>query len=189
MSCFYNSPEWLSFGLGHPGGEASTKWLLSHAAKGGKLLDFCCGAGDSAALALSIGFSVTGTDTESSLKHAAEKHPGLTLIPWNGEELGFEPGSFDAVLCECSLSLLDDPDEISAQFFRLLSPGGLLLLSDIYDGIEIPSFSHFSAIAFKDLSEDLKQFAAKWLWETERPFPAHCASGYFAAVYRRLEGS
>jgi ubiquinone/menaquinone biosynthesis C-methylase UbiE len=39
---------------------------------------------------------------------------------------------FAAVLCECVLSLTPDPGKVLGEFFRILDPGGYLILSDLY---------------------------------------------------------
>ncbi len=41
-------------------------------------------------------------------------------------------GQASAVLAECSLSVFAEPDLVLAEFYRLLSPRGYLILSDLY---------------------------------------------------------
>lgn len=156
MRAFYESPQWRSFGLGHPGGEASTRRLLelSQLPKGSRVLDFGCGAGASVRLLEQLGYFAFGVDRGEC---------------WTGD--------FDAVLCECTLSLIEDKSA------RLSSFPDILLVSDVYDG-EAPSFEGFELFCFEDRALDYKSFAAKWLWETGTKFPCS-GSGYFLAVYRR----
>jgi ubiquinone/menaquinone biosynthesis C-methylase UbiE len=42
-------------------------------------------------------------------------------------------GSCDGVLCECVLSLVNEPRQAVGEFSRVLRPGGFLILSDVYD--------------------------------------------------------
>lgn len=181
---FYDSPLWREFSMGHPGGEESTRWLLSHVPPGGRLLDLCCGLGDSSAVAGSLGLDVTGIDMGSVLKHAGEKHPDLHLIRWEGGLLPFADDCFDAVLCECSLSLMENRDAVLSELRRVLRDDGVFLVSDIYDGNAAPLIPGFRCIAYEDRTGDLKEFAVRWLWETGKPFPGdYGSSRYFAAAY------
>jgi SAM-dependent methyltransferase len=60
------------------------------------------------------------------------KDPDLSLMVGRAEELPFDDGSLDGVLCECVFSLLTEPEKALKEFYRVLAPGGHLILSDIY---------------------------------------------------------
>lgn len=185
MGDFYESDAWLSFGCGHPGGEDATRALLSHVKPGGRILDLCCGAGTSTALAAGIGFDAAGVDRPGALRHAVAAHPELRFMEWQGGALPFSDGEFDAVLCECSFSLLDAPAETAQELCRILRADGKLLISDLYDRTEPPALHGFELAEWTDKTEELKTFAAQWIWETGEKLPCEYAkgSGYYAAVY------
>jgi ubiquinone/menaquinone biosynthesis C-methylase UbiE len=189
MGEFYDSEAWRAFALGHPGGAAATRRLFTRAAlpKGARVLDLCCGAGDSAALARDLGFHAIGADREAVILRARARYPALDFYAWDGGALPFEAATLGAVLCECSLSQLGDAAAILAELRRALAPGGRLLLSDVYarDG-GAPKLPGFRALWFEDAARDLRDFAAQWLWDTGTRFPydgdIHKMS-YYYAVY------
>jgi SAM-dependent methyltransferase len=53
------------------------------------------------------------------------------LIRARGDRLPFKDGVFDALFCECVLSLFDDRSAGLDEFCRVLKPGGFLALSDL----------------------------------------------------------
>jgi len=186
MSGFYESAQWREFKMGHPGGEKSTKWLLSHCNNGGRLLDLCCGFGASSAVAASMGFEVVGLDKAEIAAQALSAYPEIDFRAWSGEALPFDDCYFDAALCECSLSLLDNQSFILSELTRVLNPDGRFLVSDIYDAKAFPCLSGFKTLCGEDRSGDLKEFAVQWLWETGTRFPCSCsADGYFVCVYAK----
>ncbi len=195
MNDFYASEEWRAFDLGHPGGAESTKKLLS---KGNvtcddRILDLCCGAGESVRVCAELGFDVCGMDRASILEHTCKNDPDHRYLVWeSSEEMGanlpFEDGSLDVVLCECSLSLLKDKASVVNEIHRVLSRGGRFLISDVYDGIP-PDFKGFRRVWWEDATDALRTFIASWIWETGTPFPhSSCRGGtkYFLGVYEAV---
>lgn len=64
---------------------------------------------------------------------------GCHLIPAKGDALPFDLNIFQAVFCECVLSLFDDPKCGLDEFYRVIAPGGFLVLADLYSlGNELP---------------------------------------------------
>ena len=57
---------------------------------------------------------------------------GLPLLRAQGEKLPFGRTSMEAIIAECSLSLMDYPDKALAEFLRILRPAGRLILTDMY---------------------------------------------------------
>ncbi|MGD9559316.1 MAG: DVU_1556 family methyltransferase [Oscillospiraceae bacterium] len=111
-----------------PGGLALTEVLV---AKSGlrppaACLDVACGSGATVHhLREACGFEAFGVDVAPSAEEA-----GIVAGP--AEALPFEAGRFDAVFCECSLSLFEAPARALGECARVLRPGGALLLSDLY---------------------------------------------------------
>jgi ubiquinone/menaquinone biosynthesis C-methylase UbiE len=163
---FYNSAAWKEFSRrngGHPGGLGATRELIEAASlvPGARILDLCCGGGESVALLAELGYEAFGLAGAEELS-------------------GIAPQSFDAVMCECSISLLDSGAAL-LELDRILKPRGALLLSDVYDGTP-PVFLGFSEIYFKDKRRELIDYAAQWLWETGESFPL-CADVKTVSYY------
>ena len=125
----------------HPGGLALTHRLgkLVDIKRDELVLDVACGRGASAlAVARSFHCRVVGVDLGweglmEATRAAAEDRMGgqASFLLGDGEGLPFGPGSFDAAMCECSMSLFPDKALGVAEIARLLRPGGRLGLSDV----------------------------------------------------------
>lgn len=193
MTSLYESQAWRTFDLGHPGGEATTRTLLARSGlkPGAQVLDLCCGAGDSLPILDEKGLRGQGLDRERVLEHARSKYPAIKkdrLHPWEGgERLPFPDRTFDGVLCECSLSLLEDRDTVLEEVRRVLKEGGLFLLSDMTDGRPL-ELEGFVLLDWWDESRHLKTFIARWLWTTGSPYPRTCQGDrYFSGIYRKKD--
>ncbi len=92
-----------------------------------RLLDIGCARGTFLKVAESRGWQTTGVDiSTSAVKHCQDQ--GLTAYCGNLPDLGFEAGSFDFVNMEDSIEHIPDPKEIITEVYRLLKPGGWLLV-------------------------------------------------------------
>ncbi len=108
----------------HPGGEAHTRRLLALAALpvGSRILDLGAGEGESLPLLRSLGYEAAGLDL-------APRGPGvekgdLLHAPW-------PDASFDGLLSQCAFFLSGDLPGAYREAWRLLRPGGVLMLSDV----------------------------------------------------------
>lgn len=138
--------RWFLGGELHPGGEASTRRALSllDVGEGDRLLDVGSGAGTSAQLAArEFGCEVVGVDLGEAAvlgARAAAASQGLaglvSFFSADAEALPFADGSFDAVLCECSLSTFPDKPRAVAEMRRVLRPGGRAAISDVIADVE-----------------------------------------------------
>lgn len=61
---------------------------------------------------------------------AAELGREITLVEGDAQALEFPDGSFDTVVCTYGLCCIPDARRAVAEMFRVLRPGGLLLLAD-----------------------------------------------------------
>lgn len=114
-----------------PGGEALTERLLRLAAprKTDIILDAGCGAGSTLELLQKRGYSQSyGADINLGLLCEASLN---TTVQADIASLPFASASFDLVTCECVYNLTKKETAL-AEFTRILKPGGLLALSDIY---------------------------------------------------------
>ena len=119
-----------------PGGLALTDRALEFCALpiGSRVLDVGCGPAASIEhLRVKYQLNAVGLDpSEMLLRSGRRRDPSLRLIQSPGEYLPIAAGQFDAVLTECSLSVMSDTDRALREFRRVLRSGGYLILSDIY---------------------------------------------------------
>ena len=103
--------------------------------KGADVLDIGCGDGTAAEyLQEKYGYKVTGIDLNlAKISEGKERNSGLDLRMGDGEFLdGFLSYSFDCVMMECVLSLINLPDEALHEAYCVLKKGGKLFISDLY---------------------------------------------------------
>lgn len=97
-------------------------------APGDRVLDVACGTGAVAREALGrVGpeGEVRGVDLSPDMLAVARRNlPGLDLREGRAEELPFEDGSFDAVLCQFGLMFFEDRQQALREMVRVLRPGG-----------------------------------------------------------------
>jgi SAM-dependent methyltransferase len=186
-----------------PGGLGLTKQLLGlrPLGPGAKALDVGCGDGRTVDyLNGEGGVEAWGVD--------AECHGGERLVPGSAESLPFETASFDAVIFECSLSVVADPDAALREAARVLKTDGAVYLADLYLPEAAPEFSglpwrlerrealaaRFAAAGFRvrcfeDRSGDLRSWWAGLLFESapgELPdLPKGFKGGYYLAALER----
>jgi arsenite methyltransferase len=125
----------------HPGGAATTRRALEliGVGPGERLLDIASGKGDSALLAArERGCIVTGIDFGKAAvidagraAEAAGLSDRVAFRLGDAEALPFDDGSFDAVLCECSLCAFPDKRAALAEVRRVLRPGGRVAIADV----------------------------------------------------------
>lgn len=108
---------------------------LAGLGKGDRCLDIGCGEGDTVAhLCEDMGIIAEGIDMNlSMISSAKEKHPGINVKFGDGEFLDdYMSFTFDGVLMECVLSLINIPDEALHEVYCVLKKGGRLIISDLY---------------------------------------------------------
>jgi ubiquinone/menaquinone biosynthesis C-methylase UbiE len=81
------------------------------------------------------GVTLTGVDLSPAMlavarDRAADLGRAVTLREGNAERLSFPDGFFDTVVCTLALCSIPDDRAAIAEMFRLLRPGGRLLLLD-----------------------------------------------------------
>jgi len=119
-----------------PGGLALTDRALKFCVlpSGARVLDLGCGPAASIEhLRVKHQLDAVGLDpSEMLLRLGRRRDPSLRLIQSPGEWLPIADDQFEAVLTECSLSVMKNSDRALAEFWRVLRRGGYLILSDIY---------------------------------------------------------
>ncbi|OII65573.1 methyltransferase type 11 [Streptomyces sp. CC53] len=124
-----------------PGGTALTRRLAGHLTLGAdsRVLDAASGRGTTALLlADAYGVFVHGVDpspANTALAQGAAAAAGLAdravFTMSDAERLPFEDALFDAVVCERGLCALPDMARATAEFARVLKPGGRLGITDV----------------------------------------------------------
>lgn len=106
------------------------------------VLDVGCGMGATVNLLEDKhGIIAVGLDASISLLREG-RAAGLLESPVAGaaNEVPFRNGCFDCVFCECVLSILDHSRQALSEIHRVLSPNGVLAVTDLYarrsDGTE-----------------------------------------------------
>jgi len=102
----------------------------AHVAPGMQVLDVATGPGYVAARAARRGASVVGVDIARPMVALARKlHPTLEFQTGDAEHLPLTEESFDAVLGNFVILHLGRPEQATAEFARVLRPGGRVALS------------------------------------------------------------
>lgn len=120
-----------------PGGFAITDKAMElwNLPKKAKVLDIGCGKGDTIKYVKEkYKLDMSGLDMNLDFINEAKKsNPDSEIIYGDGEFLdGFSSYSFDGVMMECVLSLINLPDEALHEAYCVLKKGGKLFLSDLY---------------------------------------------------------
>ena len=104
--------------------------------KGDRLLDLGCGTGALTAQVLEQDprRQVAGLDLSEGMLARARASLGdrAVLVQGDSEHLPFPDGSFDVVYCCDSFHHYPDPAAVLAEVGRVLAPGGVFLLGDIW---------------------------------------------------------
>lgn len=107
--------------------------------QGRYILDAACGPGKYAELLMAAGAMVTGFDISAKMVQFAKernKNKGIFFVhDLTQPLLMLQDASFDVVLCALALHYIQDWNNTISEFFRVLKPGGQLVIS-----IEHPFF-------------------------------------------------
>lgn len=118
-----------------PGGMALTDHALSlcNLPAGSCLLDVGCGPGSAMAhLSDHYEYRIFGCDPSAQLLQTAYHRGVRSVVQAMGEYLPFADGQLDAILTECSLSVIQDAEAALQEFVRILRLDGYLILNDFY---------------------------------------------------------
>ena len=128
MSAIYESEDLLDLSEGslHPGGDALTNrlLLLSELPSGASILDIGCGTGRTVQRLLSLGYDAYGIDRSEKLVKIADS-PRISCR--DAREL---TGQYNAILSECVLGLIPEPESFLQSLKEHLLPGGKLLFNE-----------------------------------------------------------
>lgn len=116
--------RWLLGASAHPGGADLTRHLLDRMdlPPGALVVDVACGGGSTLDVLAGRGHLAVGVDREPGTRQA---------LVADAHALPLASASYDAVVCECSLSTFDHPEVALAEMFRVVRPGGTVGLTDV----------------------------------------------------------
>ncbi|MCO5731207.1 class I SAM-dependent methyltransferase [Rhizobium sp. SSA_523] len=128
----------LAFGHRIPPGPEMDAWAAAVRAAIGaepkRVLELACGTGEVTNVLLSLGHDVTALDfSEAMLSVARAKHAGnprARFLLADAEETMEPDAAYDAVICRHLVWTLTRPEQAFADWFRVLRPGGRLLIFD-----------------------------------------------------------
>ncbi|MHB8160077.1 MAG: class I SAM-dependent methyltransferase [Thermoleophilia bacterium] len=96
--------------------------------RGRRLLDIGCGMGEYIQFANSCGWFASGVEIDEKAVKLGQ-NAGLDILQGNAEHLPVDSNSFDVVRMWHVLEHAYSPTKVLSEIYRVLSPGGFLLLS------------------------------------------------------------
>lgn len=98
---------------------------------GERVLDVACGTGTSTASLAKGGARVVGADfSPGMIAEARRRHPALEFVEADATALPFGDDEFDAVTISFGLRNIVDPHAALAEFYRVLKPGGRVVVCE-----------------------------------------------------------
>lgn len=95
------------------------------------ILDLAAGTGTSSASFAKSGAKVTGADfSPGMIEVGRRKHPDIEFVQADAMALPFKTGQFDVVTISFGLRNVEDPKKALAEMFRVLKPGGRLVICE-----------------------------------------------------------
>lgn len=150
--------------LGHPGGEAHSRYLieLSFLTPPAKWLDMGAGDGSAVRLLKSLGYEAEGIDLAP---RGEDVNPGDFLQP------PYPEGSFDGILSQCSFYVSGDVPGALRQAAALLRKGGKLVFSDVTENVvqllNQARQAGFAVRHMEDLTDQWREYYFEALWNQD----------------------
>ncbi len=120
--------------------------------KGTRLLDVCTGPGVLARAASARGAEVVGLDFSGNVIEVAKRNvPDVQFLQGDAQDLPFESGTFEAVVCGYGIIHVAQPQKALLEMHRVLRRGGRVAVSvwqapTPTNGFAVPALSRFTAI-------------------------------------------
>lgn len=100
-----------------------------------KILDLCCGAGQTTRFLVDFSQDVTGLDASPlSVRRARQNVPQAKFVEAFAEEMPFSDGVFDVVHSSVAMHEMEKEQrrQIFGEVFRVLKPGGVFTMIDFH---------------------------------------------------------
>ncbi|MET4780986.1 demethylmenaquinone methyltransferase [Glaciihabitans sp. UYNi722] len=98
---------------------------------GERILDIAAGTGTSSAALAKTGADVVAADFSAGMIEVGrKKHPNITFVEADAMALPFKANEFDAVTISFGLRNIEDPKKALAEMYRVLKPGGRLVICE-----------------------------------------------------------
>lgn len=109
----------------------------------GKFLDIGCGSGayESYLIKENIGWKFYGIEPSSESYQVAKRVGNFNVFNGDLKSANYENNFFDVILMSHSLEHVSNPTEVIAECFRVLKPGGYMVIS-------VPNFNSLARIFF-----------------------------------------
>ena len=150
--------------LGHPGGEAHSRYLieLSFLTPPAKWLDMGAGDGSAVRLLRSLGYEAEGIDLAP---RGEDVTSGDFLQP------PYPEGSFDGILSQCSFYVSGDVPGALRQAAALLRKGGKMVFSDVTENVvqllNQARQAGFAVRHMEDLTDQWREYYFEALWNQD----------------------
>lgn len=117
-----------------PGGLRLTERALEvcRLRPGSRVADIGCGAGATLGYLEGVGLRPVGLDCSAALLTGAARAGADRIVKGRAECLPFPDASFDALFCECTLSIVDNRPAALQECGRVLKGGAFLIISDVF---------------------------------------------------------
>lgn len=97
---------------------------------GSRVLDLCCGQGNTTSALLAAGHDVIGADfSPLMLAQARDRAPDAEFVEADAQNLPFDADSFEAVTCTFGLMHVPDQPRALSEIARVLRPGGRFVMT------------------------------------------------------------
>lgn len=108
------------------------------------MLELGCGTGHWSRFFAEQGFNIMATDSSKTmLRHAQKKnHPNITFHRADADNLPFENQTFHVVSSVAMLEFVEDKQKVFDEMYRVLKPGGWLLLGCLNESSELGKTKH-----------------------------------------------
>ena len=104
--------------------------IVSEVTHGARVLDLCCGQANVSEALLQAGYSVVGADfSPTMLAHARKRLPDGEFVEADAQDLPFENGDFDTVVCSFGMMHVPNQPQALREVRRVLRPGGQFIMT------------------------------------------------------------
>jgi MPBQ/MSBQ methyltransferase len=169
---YYENSGYYNFGYWDTGAksqreasEALVDWLIARIGKPeGRILDVACGLGASTRRLTEsyLPEMITGVNiSDAQIAEARLRAPGCTFQMMSATKLDFPDQHFDAVICVEAAFHFDTRDKFLGEAYRVLKPGGSLVMSDILFRGVFNALSASSHVPRANLLPSIAEYSAR----------------------------